>query len=554
MQQLASSLTLFEVRHTLAGEELFINVTETGMVDFSRFAVAFNASSATPGRQSSLSVTLTPPQPAFADEAGSAAVGIQLLVMHTVPASSAVASELVLVLSGAVAQPYVPAAHSATMRPAQGDRAALQAALGEVERVGAWVVTVTHHGADAFAGSVSAALEFDWPGDGTDGVATCACVSDGDPQRLATEIAPSSQCRPLALLNDEMCVTGGGVVQGYSRRAVSCRWLPDRTPADLAHCIASDCALTAAQRKLLQGLDGTADATATSSCPFWQDCATAHRYEVGSWRPCSAECWLQRPDMTTQPFQRRNVTCMATAVEPAGSGAYARAARSGGGVPVPAVECEAAGLPDAPQALRACNTGPCPVGGCTYSEWGACSNTCGVGERTRTIVCAGSDPTCAPCTALRQACFSPCDECDANGGRGPCVFGACFTATGSMTCECEPGFTGELLLWPSCFFPCLSLPVSCLTCVLAPCQARAQFLPQFVSWQGTRRLGSSEAKDGMQETSVIAGSGAMASWQRNSPPAPAPPDWANCAPALTQLEASPWRHVLQKPAQSPWRA
>ena len=253
-------------------------------------------------------------------------------------------------------------------------------------------------------------------------------------------------CQPLVLQDVESCDSGAGLVQGFSRRSVSCRAGPGRVPVDLAQCSSGDCTLTATQRALLQGLEGFADAVVTTACPFWHDCATAHRYEVSDWGPCSAECWLQRPGMSSQPFQRRNVTCVAATAGSAGSGALpGEGDPNKVGVAVPTVECEAAGVLDAPPTLRACNTEPCPVGGCTYSDWGACSNSCGVGERTRTATCGGSDATCAPCTELRSACYSLCSNCDANKGRGACVFGDCFTVANGVACECEQGFTGALL-------------------------------------------------------------------------------------------------------------
>ena len=428
-------------------------MTETGAVDFSRFAVTFNASSATPGRPSTISVALTPPQPAGGSDpgsdepgsdAGAAPASVLLLFRHTVPDGAD--GRLELLLSGEVAQPYMPTAQSATMQPAQGDRASLQAVLREVERYGVWLVNVTRYGAEAFAGSASATLDFDWPGDSTSGFAACACELEAEARPFATDIAPPSMCQPLVLQDFESCDSGAGPVQGFSRRSVSCRAGPERVPADLGQCSSGDCTLTAAQRALLQGFEGSTDAVVTTACPFWHDCATAHRYEVSDWGPCSAECWPQRPDMTSQPFQRRNVTCVATMAGEASGGARAgEGAPSGVGVAVPAVECEAAGVPDAPPTLRACNSEPCPVGGCTYSDWGACSNSCGVGERTRMATCGGSDSTCAPCTELRSACYSPCSNCDANEGRGACVFGDCITVADGVACECEEGFTGALL-------------------------------------------------------------------------------------------------------------
>ena len=430
----------------VAGLTFLVNVTETGVVDFSRFAIAFNASSAAPGRTSTISVALTPPQqPADTNDTGNVAaappVSISLLFMHTVPASAGVALELVL--AGAVTQSYVPAAHSATMQPAQGDSAALQTALGVLDRAGAWLFTVTCHGVEGFAGSASAALAFDWSGDTADGDAQCACDLEEEPRLLETELSPPSLCQPLIVPGNDSCDSSGGSAQGFSARVASCRLLPERTPADFAQCSADDCALTAAQRELLQGLDGSADAIVNSACPFWQDCVTVTWYDVGDWGPCSAECWLRRPDMTTQPFQRRNITCMAATVGSTDGGASDSLEQSGGGVEVPTVECEAAGLTVAtPSSLRACNTEACPVGGCTYSDWGACSNVCGVGQRTRTATCGGSDPTCAPCTALRQSCYGACDSCDANQGAGPCVHGDCKPVSGGVACECAEGFTG----------------------------------------------------------------------------------------------------------------
>ena len=94
---------------TFAGVNFVVNVTETGAVDFSRFAVTFNASSATPGRTSTISVALTPPQPADGSNSGSdesssvaavAPASVLLLFTHTVPDGAD--GRLELLLSGAV--------------------------------------------------------------------------------------------------------------------------------------------------------------------------------------------------------------------------------------------------------------------------------------------------------------------------------------------------------------------------------------------------------------------------------------------------------------------
>ena len=431
-------------------------MAEAGTVDFSRLAISFQAASATPRRRSIISVTLSPPQPAgTTDTSGSpgpstdaAPRNVTLLSKHLVPAYESVSLELVL--SGAVGQRYSPAAHSAVMQPWQGGVTRLQNALGAVERAGQWVFTVASYGADSFAGRTTAALAFDWSPDDSDGTVACVCDCDEAVRQFATELAPPSLCRPLSLPADDSgaaCELGSGPGQGYSHRAVSCAALPGLQPADLAQCRSDDCALTAAQRNLLQGLEGSS-ALVASGCLFWRDCGTVHRYEVGEWTACSADCWQTQQSRASQPVQTRSVACVATSVAAAAAGgdvSTGGTAQTGGGVAVkvPVVECEAAGLSEAPPAQRACNLQPCVVGECSYSAWSVCSNTCGAGVRTRTVTCGGDDASCAQCAApLEETCVSKCGSCAANRGMGPCVYGTCVTWFEGVSCECDADFKG----------------------------------------------------------------------------------------------------------------
>lgn len=460
-----------------AGFKFTINVTDAGVVDFSRFAVALNATSATPGRHSAITVTLTPPQADTSAAAaspppssGTHARNVTLLYQHAVPHYEG--TPLALVVSGSVEQAYSSAPQSGVMQPAQGDAAALESALGAVSKAGTWVFEVASHGSEPFSGHVTAALAFEWQPQGSGGGAVCMCDCEAPPQEYVTTIEQPSLCRPLELpLNDtyaSCAATGGGEpVQGFADRTVSCKSLPGLEPADLAACRERDCALATSQRQLLAGLQG-ASALVTTACAFWPDCGTAHRYDVGAWGPCSNVCWPRRPDRSTQPYQQRIVTCVATA------GSFGEA--SALGVAVPPQECEAAGLTTPPPTRRACNTDACPVGGCVYSDWSACSNACGAGVRRRTVTCGGGNASCSQCTELlEEPCESQCSSCSANNGKGPCMFGTCATFFGGVACECEPGFTGvpsERVLLPSglknelCTFNSLALTRSlrCNSC------------------------------------------------------------------------------------------
>ena len=88
-----------------------------------------------------------------------------------------------------------------------------------------------------------------------------------------------------------------------------------------------------------------------------------------------------------------------------------------------------------------------------YTSYSKCSNTCGAGIVRRSVTCRdafgepelpGTDPKCAHCDAkLQKPCYTSCDSCASNKGKGPCVYGTCAAASdGSAKCSCDKGYEG----------------------------------------------------------------------------------------------------------------
>ena len=93
----------------------------------------------------------------------------------------------------------------------------------------------------------------------------------------------------------------------------------------------------------------------------------------------------------------------------------------------------------------------------TPADWGACSNTCGAGVSRRLMSCRddasktvlpGSSPQCSHCNeALERPCFTECNTCASNKGKGPCLYGTCQAQgkNGAASCSCNDGYRGETL-------------------------------------------------------------------------------------------------------------
>lgn len=187
--------------------------------------------------------------------------------------------------------------------------------------------------------------------------------------------------------------------------------------------------------------------TCSGSCPIVKQ----YVWKTGDFGPCSADC---------EGSRTREVYCID----------YDTGDR------VNNCECtqEARPLVEGSCGKATCDCHqPSPVTGMWgYGSWSSCSASCGVGVRTRDIVCFGdtsliSDDNC-DCSTLDadiETCNSgPCpgdpvesDECDGYiPGTGPTnpvtdycdgapcgVNGTCVNGTNSYTCLCDDGFTGS---------------------------------------------------------------------------------------------------------------
>jgi hypothetical protein len=338
-----------------AGTSIPIYVDGSGNLGPSALAVSLKLTPSTPGRESAVTVilrhTLTSD---YADSTTDTA--LVLLFEHPAPALEGAALDVTL--SGAAPRAYDRAAQRGMMQPAEGATAAVAAALGTVDVHGEWVLDVIDTGADAFAGRVSASLNFDVSPPSVPALTAgelCECA-DSQPAAFQTAIMPPSACQPLASACTGAC-DAAAPLQGFTYREATCLSSLDGRPAGLQDCYAFDCALAPDERAALQGASGRT-VLLTASCAFYADCDAAHEYSVGPWSACTAACWATPADPASRPFTQREVVC------------YKTVAASGARMAVDLQDCQLAGSGAPPPALAPCNTQACPTSACEVrSVW-----------------------------------------------------------------------------------------------------------------------------------------------------------------------------------------
>ncbi|XP_070560196.1 ADAMTS-like protein 1 [Ptychodera flava] len=217
-------------------------------------------------------------------------------------------------------------------------------------------------------------------------------------------------------------------------RTVTCVILGTDTVVDQAQCAAA----------------GLAAPTAVESCVV-PDC---YVYDISAWGECSATCGTS--------FRTRVVSCVVT----------------GTSVPVDTSNCAAAGL-TAPTGVELCTVPVCPVYTFEVGSWSACSATCGVSIRARTVECLEQttntvvdDSFCLERNLVRPAAQEDCIVPDCVeftiGPWGECS-ATCGTSTRTRTVTCVILGTDTVVDQAQCLSAGLTVPAAVESCVVPDC-------------------------------------------------------------------------------------
>jgi hypothetical protein len=120
-----------------------------------------------------------------------------------------------------------------------------------------------------------------------------------------------------------------------------------------------------------------------------------------------------------------------------------------GGVTVPDSTCSAAGAK--PATSQVCNTTPCLVPQWSIGAWGTCSQPCGAGTQTRSVVCVDSANGNAPlsdisCTLAVGPKPATSQACNTAACTGACCVGATCSTLSPAACSTAAGrYSGNLI-------------------------------------------------------------------------------------------------------------
>ncbi len=182
-----------------------------------------------------------------------------------------------------------------------------------------------------------------------------------------------------------------------------------------------------------ENLCPTTKPDARQTCTDYSGCS--YIWSASIYSTCSSTCGTG--------VRQRSVSCLRVGSGPSSSSIVNSSFCTPGGV--------------SPVASETC----LDVSGCTFSwqvgSWGACSNRCGTGTRSRTVNCMRSDNSVANSSLcvfqLKPATVESCsealgctyqyvDEC-ATGTHTCSSFASCVDSLGSFDCWCNVGYTGS---------------------------------------------------------------------------------------------------------------